>query len=304
MSHIRGCLCNLSYKGAFMANVLIKIKSLYKSLPATQRQLADYIVQHHNEVPFLTNHDLARLAAVSVATISRFAQTIGYETYKDFKTDLGKDSLVAPDSFGGMFEAIRSSDSDETVIDKAFWGNVTSLNDTLKIIRHKDLIRAAGIFSQAERVVFFGIGSSGHVAYDAALRFSLLDIQSEAYSDSYQILSQSFRMKKNSEIAVGISHSGRSAVTVQALQNARDKGAMTLGISNYLKSPLHEVSRIFFCTSFPESQVKATALSSRIAQLCLIDALYLLVARKRDVSFAKIEQLNSYLETTLRLPGK
>jgi RpiR family transcriptional regulator, carbohydrate utilization regulator len=287
-----------------MANVLIEIKSLYKSFPGTQRQLADYITRHPEEVPFLSVHELAQCAGVSVATISRFARTIGYGSYKDFKTSLGKDSLAASDAFSEIYQAISSSDSDEKVIEKVFSGNVNSLNDTLKILCRKDLIHAAEIVSRATRLVFFGIGSSGHVAHDAALRFSHLDIEAEAYSDSYQILGQSFRMKKNGEVAVGISHSGRSTVTVQALQIARDNGAMTLGISNYRKSPLHEVSRIFFCTSFSESQVKAAALSSQITQLCLIDSLYLLVARHKNVSLAKIERLNSHMEQMLRLPGK
>ena len=287
-----------------MANVLITIKSLYESFPDTQRQLADYIAQHPDDVPFLSVHELAQLAGVSVATISRFARTIGYDSYKEFKTDLGKDSQVASDAFNGIYQAISSSDRDDTVIEKVFRGNINSLNDTMKILDRRELVRAAEILSRADRVVFFGIGSSGHVAQDAALRFSHLDIQAEAYSDSYQILSRSFRMKKSTEVAVGISHSGRSTVTVQSLQIARSNGTMTIGISNYRKSPLHEASRIFFCTSFSESRLNTAALSSQIAQMCLIDSLYLLVARHRNVSLAKIERLNNYVEQTLRLPGK
>ena len=287
-----------------MADVLIRIKSLQKSFPATQRQLADYIVQHPDEVPFLSVHELSELAGVSVATISRFARTIGYDTYKSFKNDLGRDSMASPDGFGGIHQAVHSSDDDETVIEKVFQGNVTSLKDTLKTLDRRGLIRAAEIVSCADRVVFFGVGSSGYVAHSAALRFSHLNIQSEAYSDSYQILSQSFHMKKSNEVAVGISHSGRSTVTVQALQIARGNRTTTLGISNYRKSPLHEASHIFFCTSFPETQVKAASLSSQIAQSCLLDALYLLVARHKHISLAKVERLNSHVDQTLRLPSK
>ena len=287
-----------------MANALITIKSLYESFPDTQRQLADYIAQHPDEVPFLSVHELAQLAGVSVATISRFARTIGYDSYKEFKTGLGKDSLAASDAFrrdlsGDQFFGLRRRRDREGLP-----------REHQQFERHPENPRPQGIGScggdclRADRVVFFGIGSSGHIAQDAALRFSHLDIQAEAYSDSYQILSRSFRMKKSSEVAVGISHSGRSTVTVQALRIARANGTMTIGISNYRKSPLHEASRVFFCTSFSESRLNAAALSSQIAQMCLIDALYLLVARHRHVSLAKIDRLNNYVERTLRLPGK
>lgn len=58
------------------------------------------------------------------------------------------------------------------------------------------------------------------------------------------------------------------------------------------------------CTSFPESRVEAAALSSLIAQLCLIDVLYLLVARYKAVSLEKAERLNARVEDVLCLPAK
>ncbi len=134
-----------------MANVLITIKSLYESFPDTQRQLADYIAEHPDEVPFLSVHELAQLADVSVATISRFARTIGYDSYKEFKTDLGKDSLAAPEAFSGIYQAISSADGDDAVIEKVFRGNINSLNNTLKILDHRELVRAAEILSRGAR---------------------------------------------------------------------------------------------------------------------------------------------------------
>jgi DNA-binding MurR/RpiR family transcriptional regulator len=152
-------------------------------------------------------------------------------------------------------------------------------------------------------VVFLGIGSSGHLAHDAALRFAQLNLRAEAYADSYQILNQALHLKK-SDVAFGISHSGRSAITVQALEVARQNGALTIGIANYLRSPLHKASDLFLCTAFPESRVKVVALSSRIAQMCLIDALYLLVARRTEISQENTERLNTYIEKVLRLPAR
>lgn len=283
-----------------MAGALVIIKSLYDSLSQTQRRLADYILDHGDEIAFLSVHELAGLAGVSVASISRFARTIGYQSFKDFKTQLGKDSLS---SFEAIYQAITPSDSDEDIIEKVFLGNIKSLEETLNILNRDDLVRAARVLSRSERMVFLGIGSSGNIAHDAALRFAQLDIQAEAYSDSYQMFIQALRMKKR-DVAFGISHSGRSRVTVEALELASGNGATTIGMSNYLKSPLHEKSDVFLCTSFPESRVEAAALSSLIAQMCLIDALYLLVARYKKVSFRRAERLNAQVEQTLRLSVK
>lgn len=80
--------------------------------------------------------------------------------------------------------------------------------------------------------------------------------------------------------------------------------ARLLGCSNYLRSPLYRASKLFLCTSFPESRVKVAALSSRVAQMSLIDALYLLVARHKRISLSKTERLDTCTEQLLRPRSK
>lgn len=284
-----------------MTSALTKIKSLYATLSPAQKQLADYILlQNGEEVPFLTVRELARATGVSVASISRFARALDFESFKEFKTQLGKDSLSAVKS---IYREIGPGDTDSDIIEKVFAGNIRSLEDTLKILDRGDLMRAAGMLAKATRVVFFGMGSSGNVAHDAALRFSQLDIQAEAYADSYQMLNQALRMKKG-QLAVGISTSGRSTATVEAIRLASEGGAATIGISNSLKSPLHKASAIFFCTAFPESRITVAALSPLVAQICLIDAMYLLVVRQKKTALESAERMNTHTERMLRMSAK
>jgi DNA-binding MurR/RpiR family transcriptional regulator len=197
-----------------------------------------------------------------------------------------------------IYEAITPEDSDQAMIEKVFLGKIRSLEDTLKILKYPEMSRAARVIARAGRVVFFGVGSSGNIAKDAALRFSMLDIQAEAYDD-FQMPLQAMRMKKN-DVAVGISHSGQSAMPVESLNQAKKNGAMTIGISNYLQSPLQRVSDLYFCTSFPESRVRVASLSSMIAQSCLIDAMYLLAARyKKDLW--DVEKMDAITDRLTRL---
>lgn len=283
-----------------MPEALITIKSLYEGFSPAQKQVASFILNHQDEIPFLSIHELARQAGVSVASISRFARTLGFTDIKDLKVQMGRD---ARSTFTGIYQAIEPKDSDEQIIDKVFNGNIRSLEDTLKILNRSDLIKGAKAIAGGRRVVFFGIGSSGYLAQDAALRFGQIGIAAEAYIDSYQMLTQAFRIKKG-ELAVGISHSGRSAITVKVLELAKANGAETMGISNYIKSPLRSHCRLFLATSFPESRVKVAALSSRVAQMCLMDALYLLVARCTTMDMDRTETLNRHTEELLRIPPR
>jgi len=282
-----------------MSGAIIIINSMYNSFSRAEKSVADFVLKKVEKLPFLSVYDVARATKVSVATVSRFSKKVGHANFKEMKIALARDSAG---SIQSLSQAITPGDSDVEIIKKVFGSNIQLLEDTLKILDPARLIKAVEIISNASRLVFFGIGSSGNMAQDAALRFSHLDIEAEAYIDSYQMLIQALRMQRN-EVAVGLSHSGRSTITVEALRIAKRNKATTVGISNYLKSPLSDTSDIFFCTAFQENRVRAAALSSRIAQLCLIDALYLLVARSKK-ELIKAEKINIFTEELLRIPDK
>lgn len=282
-----------------MPGVLVKIRSLYPSLPAAERNVADYVLQNAEQAPHSSVHEFARAGKVSVASVSRFVRKLGFGGFREFKLELVRETTI---DLRSLYQAITPDDPDPDIARKVFLGNIRSLEDTLKLLPVDDLIAAATAISAAPRLLMFGLGGSGYVAHDSALRFSYLDFNAEAYSDSAQILLHALRLRPN-DVAIGISHSGRTTVTVEGLQVAHEKGAATIGIANNPRSPLKEASTWFFCTSFPDSRVKMAVLSSRLAQLCIIDALYLLAARHREQLW-DVARVNDELDRMLRIKSR
>ncbi len=280
-----------------MSGLLIRLQSMCPGLADAERQVAEYVLSNPTEVPYQSVQEVSRGAKVSVASVSRLARKAGCRSFKDFKIELAQE---APTNASAVFEGIAKDDSDEQVVRKVFGANLHALEETLRVLDTPSLIEGVDAIVKARRVLFFGIGSSGVLAKEAALRFVHLDIQAEAYEDSYQMLVQAARLGEK-DVAVGISHSGRSAVTVEAVALARKHGATTLGLCNYPGSPLHEACDRFFMTCFTETRVKATALSSLIAQLGLIDAMYLLAAKKLP-TLDRVEDVNQIMEERLRVP--
>jgi RpiR family transcriptional regulator, carbohydrate utilization regulator len=282
-----------------VSGVLVKIRSLLSSLPSAERKVAQYILQNPERAPHRSVHEFAKAGGVSVASVSRFVRKLGFTDFKEFKLDLARETTSAVQS---LFQAITPDDSDEKIVRKVFLGDIKSLEDTLQMLSFADLSAAAKAMCGCRRLILFGVGGSGYVANDAALRFSYLDFQAEAYVDGSQILLQALRVKAD-DVVIGISHSGRSAMTVEGTSIAQEKGALTIGISNYLRSPLRDASSIFFCTSFPENRVKVAAISSKVAQLCILDALYLLVARHKE-GLWDVDRINTLTERMIRLETK
>jgi len=283
-----------------MNSTMAIINARMSAFSRAEKQVAAYVRTHLEKAPLLSVHALAAAAGVSVASVSRMARIIGYPGFNEFRVGLAREIPPAPIST--IYRAIAANDSGRTVVRKVFAGNIRSLQETLQILNIGACIRAARAISAAERIIFVGIGSSGYLAQDAALRFLHLDIRAEACADAYQMLVRAMQTGKK-QVMVGISHSGRSAATVKALALARKNGALTIGIANYTRSPLHKVSHIFFNTAFPESSFKAAALSSAVAQMCLMDTLYLLVARQGRVT-PKVERVNAMIEQYFRIPTK
>jgi RpiR family transcriptional regulator, carbohydrate utilization regulator len=279
--------------------VLVKIRSLYSSLPSAERKVAQYILQNPERAPHRSVHEFAKAGGVSVASVSRFVRKLGFANFKEFKLDLARETTATVQS---LFQAITPEDSDEKITRKVFLGDIKSLEDTLQMLSFADLSAAAHAICACTRLILFGVGGSGYVVHDAALRYSYLDFQAEAYVDGSQILLQALRVKAT-DVVIGISHSGRSAMTVEGTKIAQEKGALTIGISNYLRSPLRDASSIFFCTSFPENRVKVAAISSKVAQLCILDALYLLGARHKE-GLWDVDRINALTEKMIRLESR
>ncbi len=282
-----------------MPEALQKIRSLAKDLPAAEKSIAEIILADPERAARSSVREVARSGGVSIGSVSRFVRTLGFADYRSFRLEMARETAHPT---GSLFEAILPGDADDEIARKVFLGNIRSLEDTLKLVSTPDLAAAARAVGKARRLVFFGIGSSGNIARDAALLFSFLEFSSEAYADPYQIVLQATQARTG-DVVFGVSHSGRSAITVEGLLQAGLKGAVTIGISNYPRSPLSRASRFFFCTSFPESRVNVAALTSRLAQLCVLDALYLLVARHRG-RVRSIEEVNVLTERLLRTHGR
>ena len=280
-------------------SALTRTSSLCSALPPAERQVAEYVLRNPEKVPFLSVSELARVSNVSVASVSRLAEKAGYGSFQKFKIDIAQQTIAGVDD---IYQAITPGDSDADVIKKVFRGNIKSLGDTLKLVGSTHLVKASKVISRAEWLLFLGIGSSGNISRDAALRFSHLGLHADACIDTYEMLVQVTQSEATS-VVVGLSHSGRSRSTVEGLGIARKNGATTIAFSNYPQSPLSTVSDIFLCTAFPETEVRTAALSSRLSQMCLVDALYVLVARRMERSKC-VRQLDKLVEEALRSQQK
>jgi len=253
---------------------LAKIRSAYTSLSAAERRVADLLLSQPLEVIHLPIDKLAKKSNVAKATVVRFCQSIGYKGYQGLKISLAQDSTPVMQY---IQQDILPTDSPSIITRKVLQANIEALSETLKILNNTEMEKAIEAIINAQRVGFYGVGSSSPIADEAYQRFIRMGRECVYSSDPHVQINLALSFKEK-DVAVGISHSGCTLETVRCVDTAKKNAATTICITNYSGSPLTKVSDIKLITSFKESGFPIEKMGARVAQLSIIEALAVNVA--------------------------
>lgn len=213
--------------------------------------------------------EVAEQAGVSEGSVVALCQQLGGRGFQQLKIALARD-LVKPVQF--IHEDLQRRDTIETVIEKVFGSNLQALQETLQALDRTAVGLAVKALRTARRVEIYGVGSAAPVAEDANYRLLRIGIESKVVLDSHvQAISASLTDSRVATITV--SHSGSTLETVTATRLAKEAGATTISITSFGKSPLLAHTDIALHTIARETQFRTEAMSSRIAQLAIVDAL-------------------------------
>lgn len=272
----------------------LRIKSMYANMGSAEKKVADWIVKNPGAVADKSIVELASLTGASEATIARFSRRLGYGGFQEMKISVAKDTASESKI---IHEKVRRSDKCADIFGKVVNGIDETLMHTRKILDNDKLELAAETIHNAGKVLIFGLGASASVAMDAAHKFLREGIDCTFSSDNHmQVILASHLCEKDAVLA--ISHSGASKDIVEALEVAQSCGAKTISISNYGRTPIEKFSDICLFTASDETQFRNLALSSRIAQLAIVDTMYLYIAMRRDKSaLAAINKVEEALTT-------
>ena len=256
--------------GAFaLEGALDRLQALRANLPPTAARIADFFVAHAAEVVHMSVTEVAERTNASEGSVISLCQQLGARGFQQVKIALARD-LVQPVQF--IHEDLARSDDTGTVIEKIFRSDLQALHDTMKALDTSAMEAAVAAIRKARRVELYGIGSAAPIAEDANYRLLRIGIESKVMVDSHvQAISASLTGPDVATIT--ISHSGSTHETVTATRLAREAGATTICITNFGKSPLLAFADIVLHTMARETHFRTEAMTSRIAQLAIIDAL-------------------------------
>nr|WP_222927628.1 MurR/RpiR family transcriptional regulator [Biomaibacter acetigenes] len=196
--------------------------------------------------------------------------------FQELKLNMAKD-IVEPET--SIHESISYDDSIPILVQKITNENMMTLSNTVKLLSMDALEKAVDLIINADKIEFFGVGASGYTALDAKYKFLRLGLKVDANLDAHIQAISAVNLGER-DVAVGISFSGSTKDTVETCRLAKNSGAKVICITNYARSPITSVADIVLLTAAKETPLRSGALTSKIAQLHLLDILYTAVAIK------------------------
>ncbi|MCG2802068.1 MAG: MurR/RpiR family transcriptional regulator [Cellulomonas sp.] len=267
------------------------MRDLLPELRPSEHRVAERFLADPAGTAALTVAELAAGCATSTTTVVRFCRRMGYERYQDLRLDVTREitrerveTATAPQVMGD----IDRDDTMEDIVAKISRAETLSIADTATALDLDALSRAVAAVCDARRVDVFGVGASAFVGLDVQQKLVRIGRTTLNWSDSHAAWTSAATLDPQC-VALAISHSGATSDTIEFLDIARGAGATTIALTNHGGSALAAVADIVLTTAARETAFRSGALGSRIAQLMVVDCLFIGVARARyDESMAAL----------------
>lgn len=250
-------------------NLLARIRIRQASLGPSTRSIAGFVLENPSQVVGMSVTELAEATGASDGSVINFCRQLGLSGFQQFKLSLAQET-VKPVQF--IHEDLQPSDDTAAVCRKMFSAGIQALRDTLSVLDPDAVASAVKAIKAAERIEIYGIGSSAPIAEDAQYRMLRIGLNVKVVTDSHiQAISASLTGPK--VVVLTISHSGATHETLASTRLAKEAGATTIVVTNFANSPIQAFADIKLFTMSRETKFRTEAMTSRIAQLCVLDAL-------------------------------
>ena len=260
-----------------MESIMHKIRSLYSSMGPAEKKIADFILENTKDIINTSISDFAEKCGCGDATVVRFARRLGFDGYQSLKIGIAGEMSSA----SSVSKEITKEDSCFDIFKKRISDISVSLINTESVLDAEQLALTANAVMNSKRIIVFGLGNSAAIAQDAAHKFLRLGFNAQACCDNHMQAIIATHLDRKS-VAIGISHSGSSKDIVDALQLSKIGGATTVCITNYGNSPIVKACDYALFTRAEETQHSILAMSSRIAQLTILDSIYTYIVVNSD----------------------
>jgi DNA-binding MurR/RpiR family transcriptional regulator len=246
------------------------IRSRFEDFSRSQKDVAQYIVDHLDEAAFQTAEELARRASTSSSTVVRFSQALGFEGFPELQ-QAARDEYRRrpPDMNGAAIAAAPLFSLDHTEFEAALAADHVNVEETARKLSRSAVEGAVDAIVSAEKVLIAGTDQMAFFASYLRHLLMLLDLRAEIVaSPSQEALGRLSRIDEQT-LVIGLSAGRPHPLITRTMKLARHRKAPTLAITDATMSEVARLARIrlYYSSNTP------AFVRSHAALLSLIQAL-------------------------------
>jgi DNA-binding MurR/RpiR family transcriptional regulator len=245
------------------------IRARFDDFSRSQKDVAQYIVDHLDEAAFQTAEELARRASTSSSTVVRFSQALGFEGFPELQQAARDEYRRRPAGATETLPAAPLFSLDHTGFEAALAADHVNVEDTAHKLSRASVEAAIDAIVSAEKVLIAGTDQMAFFASYLRHLLMLLDLRAEIVaSPSQEALGRLSRIDERT-LVIGLSAGRPHPLVTRTMKLARHRKAPTLAITD---ATLSEVARLARVRLYYSSNTPAFV-RSHAALLSVIQAL-------------------------------
>lgn len=254
----------------------------FEELTELEQEIARYFLQAETIQDDLSSQQVTQKLHISQAALTRFSKKCGFTGYREFVFQY-QHQASKPDTHSHKHSPLTK---------RVLRSYSIMREQTQDLIDEEQLERVAQLINDAERVYFFGTGSSGLIAREMKLRFMRLGVVCEALTDQDGFAWTTSIMDENC-LVLGFSLSGTTQSVLDSLLDAKEMGAKTILFTSAPNKNSQAYTETVLVASHSQSSY-IQRISAQLPMLILIDLIYAYFLEINRESKEKI--FNSYWE--------
>ena len=247
------------------------IQARFDEFSRSQKDVAQYIVDHLDEVAFATAEELARRANTSSSTVVRFSQALGFEGFPELQASAREEyrRRVAAGLTQTSSSATPLFSLDQSEFETAVAADHVNVEETARKVSRSDVEAAIDAIADARRVLIAGTDQMAFFASYLRHLLMLLDLQADVVaSPSQEALSRLGRIDDQT-LVIGLSAGRPHPLVVRAMKLARHRKARTVAVTDATLSEVAKLAqiRLYYSSNSPAYVRSHTALLALIQAL-------------------------------------
>lgn len=221
-----------------------RIQDHYDSLSKNHKKIANYFIDNFDSIPFLSVQQIANATLLSVASVVRFAQKIGFNGYLEMREEISKNlqEQINKKEFFALIDNKKNLKEDHLTL--VANQEIKNISETVNLIDKENFDKSIKIILQSKRIYTVGLGISYMLAEILAYQLSQVANNASNFSHSSSTFLEQLVYVDGNDAIIALSFPPYSKETIETASLAYKKKIKVIAITNKTSAPISRFSDV------------------------------------------------------------